>query len=137
MEVSLSTPALLFPAIAILMLSYVNRYIGTANVIRTFKKDYDAGYAHIELVKQLKILKKRIELSRHMLTVGAIALMLASLSMFLIFSEFQRAGNIAFGLSLIAMIFSLFISLRETHLSNKSLMVEIEDIFKKESREKK
>ena len=134
MEVPLSSPALLFPAIAILILGYVNRYTATANVIRTFKKDYDAGYVHTKLVAQLKILQRRIELSRYMLAVAVVALMLATLSMFLIFFEFQRAGNITFGSSIVAMLVSMILSLRETYMSNKSLMVEIEDIFTKESK---
>jgi hypothetical protein len=38
MELTLTTPALLFPAIAILMLGYINRYIGTTTVFETSKK---------------------------------------------------------------------------------------------------
>ena len=131
MEIPLTTPALLFPAIAILMLGYVNRYLGIANVIRNFKKDYDSGYVHVDVVAQLKILKKRIELSRIMLTCGVIALMSACLSMFLIFADYAF-GELAFGFSIIAMIASLLISLYETSLSNKSLVIEINDIFTKE-----
>lgn len=132
MEITLTTPALLFPAIAILMLGYVNRYLGTASVIRTFKKDYDAGYKHIEVVSQINILKKRIELSRQMLTAGILALLFACLSMFLIFAGLQLAGIVIFSLSLIAMIISMFISLYETSLSNKALLIEVNDILKKE-----
>lgn len=131
MEIPLTTPALLFPAIAILMLGYVNRYLGIAGVIRSFKKDYDSGYVHVDVVAQLKILKKRIELSRIMLTFGVIALMSACLSMFLIFADYAF-GELAFGFSIIAMIASLLISLYETSLSNKSLVIEINDIFTKE-----
>ena len=131
MEIPLTTPALLFPAIAILMLGYVNRYLGIANVIRNFKKDYDTGYVHVDVVAQLKILKKRIELSRIMLTCGVIALMSACLSMFLIFADYAF-GEVAFGFSIIAMIASLLVSLYETSLSNKSLVIEINDIFNKE-----
>lgn len=132
MDIPITTPALLFPAIAILMLGYINRYLGSSSLIRTFKKDYDTGYTRTQIVHQLTILKKRIELSRYMLTAGSVALMLACLSMFLIFAGFQDAGNISFGLSIVGMIVSIFISLYETWLSNKSLMVEINDIFEKE-----
>ena len=132
MEIPLTTPALLFPAIAILMLGYINRYLGTAKVIRTFRKDYDDGYKHIDVVKQLKILRKRIELSRIMLIAGVVALICACLSMFLILAELPGAGKTSFGLSIVAMILSLFISLYETFLSNKSLFIEINDIFEQE-----
>ena len=132
MDIPITTPALLFPAIAILMLGFVNRYQGTANLIRMIKKDYDTGYKRTSIVNQLHILTTRIELSRYMLMIGSMALMLACLSMFLIFIEQQNLGNSAFGLSIAAMIASILISLYETSLSNKSLMIEIDDIFKKE-----
>ncbi len=134
MDIPITTPALLFPAIAILMLGYVNRYLGTASLIRSFKKDYDSGYKHTKIVDQLKILKKRIELSRYMLTLGALSLMLACLSMFLIFAKQQHIGNFVFGLSILGMIVSLFVSLYETTLSNKSLIIEINDIYNREGK---
>jgi len=137
MNLELSTPALLFPAIAILMLGYVNRYVGTANVIRTFKKDYDSGYVHTEVVAQLKILKQRIQLSRVMLAIGAFAFMLSCLSMFLLFAGYQDAGETIFGVALLAMIISLLFAIRETQLSNRSLIIEIDDIFKREGKKEK
>lgn len=132
-EISINTPALLFPAIAILTLGYVNRYLGIANVIRTFKKDYDGGYLHTDLIVQLEILKKRIELSRHMISVAIGALMLACLSMLLIFVGFNDAGVITFGGSVIAMIATTIFSLYETQLSNQSLLIELHDILEKEA----
>lgn len=116
------------------MLGYINRYLGTATVIRNFKKDYDSGYKHTRIVDQLEVLKKRIELSRYMLTAGVTSLVFACLSMFFIFIEWQTIGEMAFGLSIVVMIISLFISLTETSLSNKSLFVEIEDIITRESK---
>jgi methylmalonyl-CoA mutase N-terminal domain/subunit len=133
MDIPVTTPALLFPAIAILMLGYVNRYLGTSSLVRTIKKDYDTGYKRVDITHQLHILARRIELSRHMLTMGSVALMLACLAMFFIFIQQQELGNKAFGLSIAAMITSILISLYETSLSNKSLFIEINDIFKKEN----
>jgi len=137
MNITLTVPALLFPAIAILMLGYVNRYLGAAGVIRTFKKDYDTGYKHTSIVQQLEILRKRIELSRRMLILASSALLLACLSMFLIFEDQQQGGKISFGLSLLAMIVSILFSLYETSLSNKSLTIEIDDVIEKEKAKKR
>lgn len=134
MTIPITTPALLFPAIAILMLGYVNRYIGTANVIRTFKKDYDSGYKHVEILEQLRALRLRIQLSRVMLALGSLSLMLACLSMFFIYMNEKSLGGSVFGLSIVGMILSLAVSLYETHLSNRSLLIEINDIVKKESK---
>ncbi|MCX6804629.1 MAG: DUF2721 domain-containing protein [Patescibacteria group bacterium] len=132
MEINLTVPALLFPALAILMLGYVNRYVSLAGVIRSFKKDYDSKYIHTNLLEQLKILKKRIELLKYVLLSAMIALILACLSMFFIFINMQDAGKIVLGLSLLVMIMSILISISETSLSNKSLIIEIDDIVMKE-----
>lgn len=137
MNIPITTPALLFPAIAILMLGHINRYLGAANLIRSFKKDYDAGYVHVKITEQLEVLRLRIELFRVMLTFGATSLMLACLSMLFIYLEYQNAGNFVFGLSIVGMIISLCISVYETGLSNKSLLVEIDDIFSTEKNKTK
>ncbi len=136
MTIPLTTPALLFPAIAILMLGYVNRYVSVAGVIRGFKKDYDTGYKHARILDQISVLHQRIELIRYMLSIGAMALLLACLSMFLIFEGYEDAGGVAFGASLVAMILTTVLSVYETSLSNRSLIIEIEDIRKKEASKK-
>lgn len=133
MELPIATPALLFPAIAILTLGYVNRYLGIAGVIRTFKKDYDTGYTRAEIVAQLTILRKRVEIARHMISIAIGALMMACLSMFFIFIEQNAVGTVVFGASVLAMILSMMFSLYETRLSNRSLLIEISDILEKES----
>ncbi len=129
----LSTPALLFPAIAILTLGYVNRYVGIANVIRTFAKDYNAGHKHVAIAQQLKILKRRLEIIRLMLTLAAMSLMLACAAMLFVFLEHVGIGEIFFGFSLAGMVLSLVASLSETYLSNRSLIIEIDDILNKET----
>jgi Protein of unknown function (DUF2721) len=136
MEISINTPALLFPAIAILTLGYINRYLGIATVIRNFKKDYDAGYEHTDIVIQLGILKKRVELARHMITVAIGALILACLSMFLLLINWDGAGVSIFGVSVLAMIVSMLISLYESRLSNQSLLIELHDILAVEDNKK-
>lgn len=134
MNLDLNTPALLFPAVAIMMLGYVNRYISIAGVIRSFKKDYDSGYVHVDLVQQLRILNKRIELSRFMLTMAAAAMILSVLSMLLLYLDYYSAGAGSFAGALSLMILSLGASFYETSLSNKSLQIEIDDIFAKEEK---
>lgn len=128
MELPITTPALLFPAIAILMLGFVNRYVSTAGVIRAYRKDHDSGLTRKDIDAQLDILSKRIELSRQMISFAALALLLACASMFLIYVEIQMIAEIVFGASLLAMIISIFISLYETRLSNRSLLMEIKHL---------
>ena len=133
MHIELTVPALLFPAIAILMLGYINRYLGAATVVRNFVKDYDTGYKHAHVIEQLNIMRRRLALFRLMTGMASTALLLACASMFLIFSKHNDAGAIAFGASLTAMIVSILFALTETALSNRSLNIEIQDILTKES----
>jgi len=132
MILDLSTPALLFPAIAILMLGFVNRYVSVAGVIRTFRKDYDKGYKHVNLVAQLHILQERIMLLRVAMAFSAVALMLACLSMLCIYTTNITPAKLAFALSLACMVIALVTSLFETKLSNGSLNIEIDDMLRKE-----
>ena len=132
MDINIGTPALLFPAIAILMLGFVNRYIAVAGVVRTFKKDYDTGYTHTEIVQQLKFLRRRLFILRTMLEISVTALMLACLSMFFIFTGYALVGGAFFGFSVVGMLMALCFSLYETSLSNMSLNIEIDDILAKE-----
>ena len=133
MELSVTTPGLLFPAIAILTLGFVNRYLGIAGVIRDFKTDYDNGRVRTEITKQLTILRRRVELARAMIGVAIGALMLACASMFFLFVNWNEAGVILFGASVLAMIVSMAISLYETTLSNRSLMIELHHVLDQEA----
>jgi hypothetical protein len=40
MQISINTPALLFPAITLLMLAYTNRFLALANLIRNLHTRY-------------------------------------------------------------------------------------------------
>jgi hypothetical protein len=136
MEITLTTPALLFPAISLLLLAFTNRYITVANVIRTLKNQFDKGDRSDNLDLQLKSLYGRIEIIRYMQQFGIGSLLFASLSMFLIFANLQLLGKLSFGISLILLIASMFLSLHETTLSNKAIELEIKTILDKEKHKK-
>jgi len=136
MEITLTTPALLFPAISLLLLAFTNRYITVANVIRTLKNQFDKGDRSDNLDLQLKSLYGRIEIIRYMQQFGIGSLLFASLSMFLIFANLQLLGKVSFGISLILLIASMFLSLHETTLSNKAIELEIKTILDKEKHKK-
>ncbi len=50
------------------------------------------------------------------------------MAMFFIYVEIMSWGEILFGVSLISLLFSLFISLREIQLSTKALDIELSDM---------
>ncbi|HEU4654706.1 MAG TPA: DUF2721 domain-containing protein, partial [Steroidobacteraceae bacterium] len=96
---SLTTPALLFPAISLLLLAYTNRFLTLATIIRQLHPG--EGKVPTELArKQIAGLRYRVSLIRHMQTCGVVSFLLCAVSMFAIFIEADTAGQILFGLSL-------------------------------------
>ncbi|MFT6866714.1 MAG: hypothetical protein ACJA08_001549 [Cyclobacteriaceae bacterium] len=127
MEVSLTTPALLFPAISLLLLAYTNRFLAIASIIRQLHGKYLDNPAVI-LEGQLKNLRTRLFLIKTMQFFGVLSLFLCVLAMFFIYAESVTVGSLIFGVSLIALLISLFISLREIQLSTKALEIELSDM---------
>ena len=131
MEIDVSTPALLFPAISLLLLAYTNRFMGVTQLIRQLRRDLnEENYTHIN--RQETNLKLRVKLIIGMQAVGVISLIFCTLSMLSHFFEAGAFGYITFGLSLILMITSLLLSLMEIAISGKALNVELEGLKKLE-----
>jgi len=127
MEISLTTPALLFPAISLLLLAFTNRFLAIASIIRQLHAKYMDNPASV-LSGQINNLRKRLYLIRAMQIFGVGSLFLCVLAMFLLYMELGNSGEMIFGISLVALLISLFISLREIQLSTKALEIELSDM---------
>lgn len=127
MEVSLTTPALLFPAISLLLLAYTNRFLAIASIIRQLHAKYLQNKESV-LEGQLKNLRTRLMLIRVMQFFGVFSLFLCVLAMFFIYANLAQIGSWIFGVSLICLLVSLFISLREIQLSTRALELELSDM---------
>lgn len=127
MEISLTTPALLFPAISLLLLAYTNRFLAIANIIRQLHTMYLDNPKKI-LEGQIKNLRLRLFLIRTMQFCGVASLFLCVLAMFFIYLKVGQWGSYTFGVSLVFLLLSLFISLREIQLSTKALEIELSDM---------
>lgn len=124
MNIDLSTPALLFPAISLLLLAYTNRFLTTAQLIRAIsKKNHERSSS--EFKGQIANLKKRLELTKWMQFFGVISILLCMVSMFFIFIDFLQIGSHIFGISLGFMCVSLLLSLWEVTISTKALNLEL------------
>jgi len=127
MELNLTTPALLFPAISLLLLAYTNRFLTLANLIRNlhskYKKEPDKT-----LLGQIKNLRLRVVLIRNMQALGVLSLLLCVVCMFLLFAENVLMGRITFGISLILLIASLAVSVFEIQISIKALEIQLGDM---------
>lgn len=127
MEINLTTPALLFPAISLLLLAYTNRFLTIATLIRSlhskYKEDQDK-----RIWGQIKNLRLRVKLIRNMQALGVLSLLLCVVCMFVIFSGNLPLAEFIFGISLILLILSLAVSAWEIQISVKALNIQLSDI---------
>ena len=131
MELSLTTPALLFPTISLLLLAYTNRFIAVGNRIRTLHLQHKQTPSNT-ILQQIKIFRVRVRLIRDLQICGIICLLASALTMFLIFENFIQAAKYVFGFSLILMMISFVLSAIEIVISTKALFIQIADLEKEE-----
>lgn len=127
MELTLTTPALLFPAISLLLLAYTNRFLALASLIRNLKNQYQQNQDP-NLLGQITNIRKRIIQVRNMQACGIMGFLICVLSMWLLYNNQQKVAEYAFGLSLLLLMISLLISFRETQISVKALEIELSDL---------
>ena len=129
MEITLTTPAILFPAVSLLMLAYTNRFLAIASIIRVLHSRYKAE-GSVVVRRQIENLRARLGLIRKMQTFGILSLFACILSVIVLFLGQLILGKILFGLSLGLMLTSLLYCLMEIYLSGRALEIEMEDMEK-------
>ena len=129
MEISINTPALLFPAITLLMLAYTNRFLALATLIRSLHTKWKQIKEEREIIHdQIKNLRKRLILVKQMQAAGIVSFFLCVLSMLFIYLRYQTWATGIFGLSLIFLLISLALSLTEIYISTTALEIELKDM---------
>ncbi len=122
MSLEVSTPALLFPAISLLFLSYTNRFLHLAALIRTLHKDWKSNH-DAALKAQIDNLRRRLHLIRSMQLFGAVSLLLCVVSMVTIILGSGQVGAICFFAALCLMGISLAALVAEILLSGGALHI--------------
>lgn len=121
-ELTLTTPALLFSAVSLILLAYTNRFLSYAQLVRQLRDRYMENPSDIT-VAQIENLRKRLNLTRTMQGLGIASLFFCVVSMFLIYIGLQLLSAYVFGLALILLIASLGVSFREIQISTRSLEI--------------
>jgi hypothetical protein len=129
MEITLTTPALLFPAISLLLLAYTNRFLTLATLIRSLHGKY-MEKPDEKIYGQIKNLRLRVKLIRNMQVLGVLSLLLCVVCMFVIFRGNLKFAEFIFGVSLILLILSLAVSAWEIQISVKALNIQLSDLEK-------
>ena len=124
MNITITTPALLFSAISLLMLAYTNKFLTLAGIVRQLVANFpNENDQYIE--GQIKNLNLRLTLIKYMQGFGAISFLFCTLSMFALFLNYMVIGEILFGFGLILLVISLLILSYEVTISTNALKLEL------------
>lgn len=132
MNLSINTPALLFPAISLIMLAYTNRFLALANLVRNLHAKYTNETQDGVIHSQIKTLRYRLRLIKNMQAFGICSFIACIFCMFFIYLGNELTAEILFAVSLLFFIASLFTSLIEIQLSTRALEFELSDMELKE-----
>ena len=132
MELTLTTPSLLFPAISLLLLAYTNRFLALATLIRALDASYQKSRDH-RLPGQIQNLSRRLRLIRDMQFCGVLSLLFCTLCMFLLFFKMVNGAEIIFSVALLLMIVSLGLSAEEIRISTRALDLQLKNVEETEN----
>ena len=128
MKLTLTTPALIFSTISLLLLAYTNRFIGVASLIRSLhEKAKEVGEKDYIIGSQISTLQKRVILIRNMQLLAILSLFFCVFSMFLLFFNKNTAGEIIFAIGLLLLMVSLLLSAIEINISVHALSIQLSE----------
>ena len=111
------------------MLAYNARYLAIAALIRQLHQKYQETES-AALALQVKQLRKRLGIIKNMQATAIFSFLLAVITMSMIYIEQPIWANLIFGVSLLALMISLILSLIEVQLSTKALSIQLENMEK-------
>ena len=132
MELTLATPALLFPAVSLLFISYTNRFVTYADLVRRLHERWQTDGGAV-VARQIENLRRRITLIRNMQIAGALSLVLSVCCMILLVFDQMVAAELVFALALIGMLVSLALLIVEITISMRALDLQLGDLEKADS----
>jgi len=126
-KLTLTTPALLFSAVSLILLAYTNRFLAYAQVVRNLFEKYREN-PDLVLKGQIDNLRKRLNLTRTMQILGVLSLFFCVISMALIYINMNDVATWVFGLGLFLLIISLAYSAWEINISVKALDLHLKNM---------
>ncbi|MFM8914457.1 MAG: DUF2721 domain-containing protein [Flammeovirgaceae bacterium] len=127
MELTITTPALLFPTVSLILLACTNRFLAVAALIRKLAAQYKDDQNE-NVASQIKSLRLRVRLIRDMQMLSIFALFLSVVCMFSLFIGETELAKYIFSASLLSLMISLGMSLREIMISTHALSIQLKDI---------
>ena len=117
MTLEITTPAVLFPTVSLLLLAYTNRFLALTSIVRRMDSSGE--------VDQVKNLRKRLNYIKKMQYFGVSSLLMCAVSMLFLFFQIDFIGKISFAISLVLLVISLLFSLLEIQISLEALRIHL------------
>ncbi len=133
-DLTLGTPALLFPTVSLLLLAFTNRFLAIASIIRGLSRQFEEK-RDPALLRQIDNLRRRLTMIRNMQGLGVMSLLFCVVCMFSLFADRPDIARWLFGFSLILMIAALSVSLNEIYISTDALHIHLAELEKRIPRE--
>ena len=121
----MSTPALFFSAITVLLLCFSNRFTRISVLIRSFIEQ-ELHFKSPEVQAQIQIFHKRLNLIKWMEVFGVGGLLAGVISMVFLFVQWDEFGLVFFIISIGCIFVSLILALIDVMISTQSLHILLE-----------
>jgi Protein of unknown function (DUF2721) len=127
MELTVSTPALLFSTVSLMMIAFTNRYLAIASLIRELHDKFNIK-AEKRLVQQISHLHRRVYLIRNIQVMIVSSLLFSALCVLCIYLGQQSWAKFLFFSALGLQILALVLSIWEITMSINALKIELSDM---------
>ena len=132
MTLEITTPAVLFPTVSLLLLAYTNRFLALTAIVRQMDSSGEVEHEFY----QVKNLRKRLNYIKKMQYFGVSSLLMCAISILFLFLQMDFIGKISFGISLVSLIVSLLFSLLEIQISLEALRIHLNHNSESEEKNK-
>ena len=126
-DIQLTTPALLFSTVSLIMLAYTNRFLAITKLVRDLYSEYGKTKDE-KLSLQINMLRHRAHLIKLMQLPCIMALLLSVLSMLLIVCTLPNAAVWAFCGGLLLLTISLGLAIYEVAISTNPLNFSLKEL---------
>ena len=128
MELNISTPALLFSIVALLMVAFTNRFVTMSSLIRELHEKFQQNPHNEVITKQIVNLRRRVNLIRNMQLISVFSLLLSVVCMLFVFLGLTNIAPYIFVTSLLLLCIALVMSAWEIRISTHALNIELSDM---------
>ena len=132
MTLEITTPAVLFSTVSLLMSAYLSRFSTIAKLMRDLSFKLEGNNSEQEYINhQLIIFCKRIRYIKYLQFGGVLSLLFSTAAMFSLLFKKSMIANICFIIALILFLFALLIAVIDIYYSMQALSTKLKDEVKK------